>query len=121
MHSYDRGVDATTQAFLAAIIGAVVAGGAVLAWHASDRQQHTRSTPTEEPVVPPGVATVLSVLRSSAVVVGDSDAVLKASAPAYAMGLRRASALVSAELAELVQQVRRDGQIRETELVIARP
>src|SRR3954452_12185635 len=121
MHSYDHGVDATTQAFLAAIIGAVVAGGAVLAWHASDRQQHARSTPTEEPVVPPGVATVLSVLRSSAVVVDDSDTVLKASAPAYAMGLVRGHDLASAELAALVQQVRRDGQIRETELVIARP
>src|SRR6476661_2571699 len=62
-------VDPTTQAFLAALIGAIVAGGAVLAWHVSDRQQHTVGTPLEEPVVPAGVATVLSVLRSSAVVV----------------------------------------------------
>ena len=88
-------MDATTQAFLAALIGAVVAGGAVLAWHISDRQQHT--TPTvEAPVVPAGVATVLSVLRSSAVVVDDSDVVLKASAPAYSMGLVRGSALAFA-------------------------
>jgi two-component system sensor histidine kinase SenX3 len=114
-------VDATTQAFLAAIIGAVVAGGAVLAWHISDRQQHNANVPTDEPVVPAGVATVLSVLKSSAVVVDDSDTVLKASAPAYAMGLVRGQELVSAELASLVQQVRRDGQIRETELVMARP
>jgi len=113
-------VDATTQAFLAALIGAVVAGGAVLAWHVSDRQQHP-STPAEEPVVPPGVATVLSVLRSSAVVVGDDDVVLKASAPAYAMGLVRGTALLATELADLVHQVRRDGQIRETELLMARP
>src|SRR6478736_10075587 len=122
MHSYDHGVDATTQAFLAAIIGAVVAGGAVLAWHVSERQQqHNANVPTDEPVVPAGVATVLSVLKSSAVVVDDSDTVLKASAPAYAMGLVRGHELVSAELASLVQQVRRDGQIRETELVMARP
>ena len=113
-------MDATTQAFLAALIGAVVAGGAVLAWHVSDRQQHP-STPAEEPVVPPGVATVLSVLRSSAVVVGDDDVVLKASAPAYAMGLVRGTALLATELADLVHQVRRDGQIRETELLMARP
>ena len=93
-------MDATTQAFLAALIGAVVAGGAVLAWHVSDRQQHHATVPTEEPVVPAGVATVLSVLRSSAVVVDDSDVVLKASAPAYAMGLVRGTALVSAELAD---------------------
>lgn len=113
-------MDATTQAFLAALIGAVVAGGAVLAWHLSDRQQH--QTPVaEEPVVPVGVAAVLSVLRSSAVVVDDDDVVLKASAPAYSMGLVRGTSLHSAELADLVHQVRRDGQIRETELLMARP
>jgi len=71
-------------------------------------------------VVPPAVATVLSVLRSSAVVVGDDDVVLKASAPAYAFGLVRGNVLVAEELTELVRQVRRDGQIRETELLLAR-
>ena len=113
-------MDPTTQAFLAALIGAVVAGGAVLAWAVSDRQQH-RLPPVEEPVVPAGVATVLSVLRSSAVVVDDTDTVLKASAPAYALGLVRGSALLSEDLAELVRRVRRDGQIRETELLMSRP
>jgi len=113
-------VDATTQAFLAALIGAVVAGGAVLAWHLSDRQQH-HVQPIEEPVVPVGVAAVLSVLRSSAVVVDDADVVLKASAPAYAMGLVRGTSLLSSDLADLVHHVRRDGQIRETELLMSRP
>jgi two-component system sensor histidine kinase SenX3 len=112
-------VDPTTQAFLAAVIGAVVAGGGVLAWHVSDRQQH-RVAPVEEPVLPPGVATVLSVLRSSAVVVDDNEVVLKASAPAYALGLVRGTSLVSQELADLVSQVRRDGQIRETEILMSR-
>ncbi|MGB0102195.1 MAG: ATP-binding protein [Nocardioides sp.] len=112
-------MDATLQAFLAALIGAGVVGAAVLAWHVSDRQQH-RQPVAEEPVVPVGVATVLSVLRSSAVVVDDTDTVLKASAPAYAMGLVRGTALVSEQLADLVHQVRRDGQIRETELLMSR-
>ncbi|WP_340537181.1 sensor histidine kinase [Nocardioides sp. GXZ039] len=112
-------MDPTMQAFLAAVIGAVVAGGTVLAWHVSDRIHN--ATPTiEEPAVPPAVATVLSVLRSSAVVVDDSDVVLKASAPSYAMGLVRGSSLISPELASLVSEVRRDGQIRETELVMPR-
>jgi two-component system, OmpR family, sensor histidine kinase SenX3 len=66
------------------------------------------------------VATVLSVLRSSAVVVGEDDAVLKASAPAYAFGLVRGNVLVAEELTEVVRQVRRDGQIRETELLLSR-
>jgi hypothetical protein len=69
---YDRGVNPTTQAFLAALIGAVVAGGAVLAWHISDRQQHQPQL-LDEPAVPAAVAAVLSVLRSSAVIVDDSD------------------------------------------------
>jgi two-component system, OmpR family, sensor histidine kinase SenX3 len=112
-------VDATTQAFLAALIGALVAGGGMLAWHVSERQQRTLPL-IDEPAVPAGVASVLSVLRSSAVVVGADDTVLKASAPAYAMGLVSGTNLMSAELAELVAEVRRDGQIRETELLMAR-
>jgi two-component system sensor histidine kinase SenX3 len=113
-------VSPTTQAFLAALIGAVVAGGAVLAWHVSQRQQEA-AIRSDEPALPAGVATVLSVLRSSAVVVDDEDDVVKASAPALAFGLVRGGRLVSAELADLVRQVRRDGQIRETELTMPRP
>jgi two-component system sensor histidine kinase SenX3 len=86
----------------------------------SQRQQDI-ATPAEEPVLPAGVATVLSVLRSSAVVVDDDDEVVKASAPALALGLIRSQQLVSTELAELVRQVRRDGQIREADLVLPRP
>ena len=112
-------MDPTTQAALAALVGAVVAGGAVLAWAISDRQQ--RHVPQTEPAVPPGAAAVLSVLRSSAVLVDGDDVVVKASAPAYAFGLVRGTALASEALADLVRQVRRDGQIRETELMMTRP
>ncbi len=112
-------MDPTTQAFVAALIGALVAGGGVLAWHVSERQQ-SLVPETDEPAVPEGIASVLSVLRSSAVVVGGDDTVLKASAPAYAMGLVSGTSLMSHELAELVTQVRRDGQIRETELLMTR-
>jgi two-component system sensor histidine kinase SenX3 len=112
-------VDPTFQAFLAAVIGAVVAGGAVLAWHVSDRQQHVAPT-VAAPVVPPEVAAVLGVLRSSSLLVDDGDVVVKASAPTYAFGLVRGAQLVNPELAEVVRQVRRDGQIREVELVIGR-
>ncbi len=112
-------MDPTTQAFLAALLGALVAGGGVLAWHVSERQRAAVASPPE-PLVPEGVASVLSVLRSSAVVIGADDTVLKASAPAYAMGLVTGARLHSDELAEVVTQVRRDGQIRETELRIPR-
>jgi two-component system sensor histidine kinase SenX3 len=112
-------VDPTFQAFLAAVIGAVVAGGAVLAWHISDRQQ-TVALEVERPAVPHEVAAVLSVLRSSSLVVDDADVVVKASAPTYAFGLVRGSRVVNPELSDVVAQVRRDGQIREVELVMGR-
>ena len=112
-------VDTWTQALLFAVLGAVLGAGVVFAWRVSERQLH-ELPPQPEPVVPPGVATVLSVLRSSAVVIDDDDSVLKASAPAYALGLVSGTRLTVDELADLVRQVRRDGQIRETELVVAR-
>lgn len=112
-------MDPTLQVLLAAALGALVAGGAVLAWHVSDRQQHTARI-SGEPVLQPAVAQVLSVLRSSAVVVDGDDDVLKASAPAYALGLVRGQRLRNEELADVIRAVRRDGQIRETEIVMHR-
>lgn len=113
-------MDPTLQAALAALVGAFVAGGAVLAWHLSEKQQQSMGE-VAEPVLPSGVASVLSVLRSSAVVVDDNDEVLKASAPAYGMGIVRDGRLAVQELLDLVHDVRRDGQIRETEMVLAQP
>ncbi|HET7350411.1 MAG TPA: ATP-binding protein [Marmoricola sp.] len=112
-------MDPTLQALLLALLGAVLGAGVVLAFRLSQRQMHPDSLP--EPPLPPGVAAVLSVLRSSALVVDSSDTVLKASAPAIALGLVRDNAVAEPELAELIREVRRDGQIRETELQMARP
>ncbi len=98
-------------------MGTALGAVTVLAWRVSERDQ-TRLPAVPEPVVPAGVAAVLSVLRSSALVVGFADEVLKASAPAYAMGLVRHSRVGVDELLQLVRQVRRDGQIREAELVL---
>jgi two-component system sensor histidine kinase SenX3 len=112
-------VSPTLQALLFALLGAVLGGGTVLAFRLSERQMHPDHVP--EPPLPPGVAAVLSVLRSSALVVDAEDVVLKASAPAIAMGIVRGNQITEVELADLVQQVRRDGQIRETELLMQRP
>ncbi len=108
-------MDPTTQALLFALLGAVLGGGVVFAWRFSEEQQQ-RVAAHEEPAVPTGVATVLSVLRSSALLVDENDEVLKASAPAHALGLVRGKQIAVEDLADLVRQVRRDGQIRETEL-----
>ncbi len=108
----------TFQALVFAVLGAVLGGGAVLAFRVSERQMRPPEAP--EPALPPGVAAVLSVLRSSALVVDSNDAVLKASAPAIAMGIVRGNEITVRELGDLVRQVRRDGQIRETELHVQR-
>lgn len=113
-------VDPTTQAFVAALMGALVAGSAVFAWHVSDRVQR-RVPEVAQPRLPHGVAGVLSVLRSSAIVVDEDDEVLKASAPTYALGLVRGREVIDAELLELIHQVRRDGQIREQEITKTLP
>ena len=63
--------------------------------------------------LPPGVASVLSVLSSSAVVVDSNDRVLRASAAARAFGLVKGDQLMVSELLALARQVRRDGEIRE--------
>jgi two-component system sensor histidine kinase SenX3 len=112
-------VDPTTQALAFALLGAVLGACVVLAWEISEGQR--RRVPAQaEPAVPAGVAAVLSVLRSSALVDDQDDVELKASAPAHALGLVRGSRLAVDELADLVRHVRRDGQIRETELVLSR-
>ncbi|KRF21238.1 histidine kinase [Nocardioides sp. Soil797] len=109
----------TPQTILFALLIGLFVAGVVLAFVLSERQQQ-RIPDSAEPPVPPGVAAVLSVLRSSAVVVNDTDEVLKASAPAYALGLVQGNRFRDDDLVKVVHQVRRDGQIRETELVIAR-
>jgi two-component system, OmpR family, sensor histidine kinase SenX3 len=75
-----------------------------------------RSRPTR---LPPGVASVLSVLSSSAVVLDSEDRVLQASVAARAYGLVRGDQLVAQELLALARQVRRDGEIREGEMEVA--
>jgi two-component system, OmpR family, sensor histidine kinase SenX3 len=99
------------------VIGILLGAGAVLAFRVSERAQQTMPA-QPEPVVPPGVSGVLSVLRSSAVVVDGEDYVLKASAPAHGVGLVRGDRLAVEELLDLVHQVRRDGQIRERDVVV---
>ena len=114
-------MDSSTAALLGGAFGALLGAVAVLGFRLSERDQgRTPSTVVPEPQVPVGVAAVLSVLRSSALVVGADDQVLKASAPAHAMGLVRGSRVEVPELLELVRQVRRDGQIREDEIVLRR-
>ena len=69
--------------------------------------------------LPAGVASVLSVLSSSAVVLDRDDRVLMATAAAREFGHVHDDELVVGELLALVRQVRRDGETREGELEVS--
>jgi two-component system, OmpR family, sensor histidine kinase SenX3 len=115
-------MEPTTQGLLFTLLGVVIGVVTALAWRVSEKQiRGPEPTPAPDAAaVPPGVATVLNVLRSSALVVDERDVVLQASAPAYSLGLVLGGELRLEELLDLVRQVRRDGETRETELEVAR-
>src|SRR5579863_5653826 len=86
------------------------------------RPRNARLRTARQPArLPPGIASVLSVLSSSAVVVDSNDKVLRASAAARAFGLVKGDRLMVSELAALARQVRRDGEIREGEFEVPVP
>lgn len=106
----------------AAIAGVCTGVIAMLAFRWSEREQKrpTRTSLHTDPVLPPGVDTVLSVLRSSAVVLDEADAVVKASSAAYALGLVRGGKLAVEPMLQMARDTRRDGEIRQVELDLPR-
>ncbi|MGK5692518.1 sensor histidine kinase [Streptomyces sp. URMC 128] len=109
-------------AAVAAIAGVLTGVIAMLAFRWSEREQKrpTRSSLHTDAVLPPGVDTVLSVLRSSAVVLDEADAVVKASSAAYALGLVRGGKLAVEPMLQMARDTRRDGEIRQVELDLPR-
>ncbi|GAA3488685.1 ATP-binding protein [Streptomyces cremeus] len=108
----------------AAIAGLCTGIIAMLAFRWSEREQKrpTRAAvrPEVNATLPPGVDTVLSVLRSSAVVLDESDNVVKASSAAYALGLVRGGKLAVEPMIHMARDTRRDGEIRQVELDLPR-
>ncbi|NIZ89593.1 two-component sensor histidine kinase [Kineosporiaceae bacterium B12] len=101
---------------VAAAVGVAVGGGGVLAFRISERLQKPPLPPaTDAAGLPAGVSDVLLALRSSAVVLDATDAVVKASAAAYATGVVSGRELGHASLREMVRTCRRDGVVREAE------
>ncbi|WP_069171394.1 sensor histidine kinase [Streptomyces griseus] len=108
----------------AAIAGVLTGVIAMLAFRWSEREQRrpTRTSlrPDSNAPLPPGVDTVLSVLSSSAVVLDESDSVVKASSAAYALGLVRGGRLSVEPMLNMARDTRRDGEIRQVELDLPR-
>lgn len=117
----DMDVNAAVAA-AAAIAGLLTGVIAVLAFRWSEREQArpTRTSLHTDAVLPPGVDTVLSVLRSSAVVLDEGDTVVKASSAAYALGLVRGGRLAVDQMLQMARETRRDGEIRQVELDLPR-
>lgn len=112
-------VQVEVVAGLSALLGIVVGAVAVLAVRLSERGESASAPPTSSTSptrLPPGIASVLAVLPSSAVVLDADGRVLRASSAARAFGLVRGDRLVVGELLRLSRQVRRDGEIRETSI-----
>ena len=105
---------------LAGIVGILIGAAAAMSYRASLREQLTPAPANPNPLLPTGVADVLSVLRSSAVVLDRDDRVVRASPAAYSFGLVRNQALLSEDLLDLARRVRRDGEIREAQLELPR-
>ncbi|MFI6525613.1 two-component sensor histidine kinase [Streptomyces sp. SID4919] len=106
----------------AAIAGVLTGVIAMLAfrWSERDLKRPSRTSLHTDPVLPPGVDTVLSVLRSSAVVLDEADSVVKASSAAYALGLVRGGKLAIDPMLQMARDTRRDGEIRQVELDLPR-
>ena len=105
---------------LAAVVGLLVGAAAALAFRVSEREQRVPDDEVPAQTLPPGAADVLALLRSSTVVLDAEDRVVRASPAAYSFGLVREQRLLSDELLDLARAVRRDGEIRELELELAR-
>lgn len=112
-------MDPLFAATLGGAVGLVIGVAAVVAARWSERSLATE-VHDRAPAVPKGVGDVLAVLRSVAVVLDPRDAVVNTSAAAVSYGLVRHGELVHTELRQLARQVRRDGEIREAELDLAR-
>jgi two-component system sensor histidine kinase SenX3 len=104
---------------LAGLLGLVTGGGAALAFRLSERAQHT--VPKQPaPELDEGLVRVLAVLRSAAVVLDGDDRVVRASPPAYALGVVNDGRIVHAAIRDLIADVRRTGAIRDEELELPR-
>lgn len=114
------GIISGVPVLAAGILGVVVGVIATVAFRVSERAQRHVPAVATAPELEDGLVRVLSVLRSAAVVLDADDDVLRASPPAYALGVVRNDAVAHASVREMVAEVRRDGVIREQELELPR-
>jgi two-component system, OmpR family, sensor histidine kinase SenX3 len=111
-------VEVEIVAGLTGLAGLAIGLTTGLAVRVSERAQRGVNPVAPSASLPLGLASVLNVLRASAVVVDAEDRVLRASSAARACGMVSGDRLVVDEILAMARLVRRDGEIRETELQV---
>lgn len=110
----------TYSLIAAGAVGVLVGIFATLAFTYSEHQYRTSSSKPADRNLNEGVVRVLAVLRSAAVVISSDDTVVRASAPAYALGVVRGNKVVHPAIQDMIDSVRRSGLIADEELELPR-
>lgn len=104
---------------VAGAVGLMTGVFATLAFQYSERQQR-RLPQRRHRDLDDGVIQVLAILRSAAIVVRHDDAVVRASAPAYALGIVRGERIAHAAIQDMIDEARKTGLILDEELELPR-
>lgn len=104
---------------LCGALGLALGIGGLLAYRASEASRSTADLQSDDEL-PEGIAEVLAVLSSAAIVVDAGDDVIKASPAAYTLGLVRGNVLASDLLLDTVARVRTRGLIEEVDFEVKR-
>ncbi|GAB3582095.1 sensor histidine kinase [Calidifontibacter terrae] len=110
-------------ALLALAVGVAIGLSLAASRRRSEHSGVVQAAPAVAPVGPavhPKVGEVLDVLRSASLVVDPSDRVIRASASATQLGLVRGSEVAHEQVRTLVRSARRDHDLHEVELDVAR-
>lgn len=107
--------------FVAGLVGLLTGVFATAMFRVSERDQRAPKEAASPSTGPDdGVVRVLAVLRSAAVVLGQDNEVIRASAPAYALGVVRHDMIAHERIEEMAAQVRRSGEILDEEMDVPR-
>lgn len=111
-------MDTSAGLLIAGALGLVAGVAITLLWQTRGSRRAEPSVPSP-PSLAAGADAVLSVLAASTIVLDSSDEIVRRSAQALELGiLDGTDRLHPEELTELVRQVRRDGQVRESDVIL---
>lgn len=117
-HPYTDGMDNAWLVPLSMLLGGVFGAGVVVLIITAERT--ARAADVAERTLPDGVAAVIATMHNPAVVVDPSNTVVAASPQALTVGLVVRRKLVHRELADLVDRVRKSGEMGAEDLELPR-